>query len=99
MKLLKLSLCLFSSVDKKSQYFRHKFCLSSAFTLLSLFSHSPILKMDATCSSETPVAFRQTTRRYIPEDRTLRKQCCENPKCCTFFSLLLPTLGKVSCSF
>jgi hypothetical protein len=26
--------------------------------------------MEATCSSETPVDFQQTTRRYIPEDNT-----------------------------
>jgi hypothetical protein len=31
-----------------------------------------ILKMEATCSSETSVDFQQTTRRYIPEDTTSR---------------------------
>jgi hypothetical protein len=29
----------------------------------------------ATCSSETSVDFQRTTRRYIPEDRTLDKEC------------------------
>jgi hypothetical protein len=28
--------------------------------------------MEAICSSETPVDFQRTTRRYIPADRTLR---------------------------
>jgi hypothetical protein len=28
--------------------------------------------MEAICSSETSVYFQQTTRRYIPEDRTLQ---------------------------
>jgi hypothetical protein len=32
--------------------------------------------MEATCSSETPVDFQQTTRRYIPEARTLRFLTC-----------------------
>jgi hypothetical protein len=34
--------------------------------------------MEATCSSETSVDFQRTTRRYIPEDRTLRNRLCEN---------------------
>jgi hypothetical protein len=29
-----------------------------------------VMKIEATCSSETSVAFQQTTRRYIPDDRT-----------------------------
>jgi hypothetical protein len=28
--------------------------------------------MEATCSSETSVDFQRTTRRYVPEDRTLQ---------------------------
>jgi hypothetical protein len=36
--------------------------------------------MEATCSSETPVDFQQTTRRYTPEDRTLHNHCSENLK-------------------
>jgi hypothetical protein len=32
------------------------------------------------CSSETLVDFQQTTRRYVPEDRTLHKNRCENLK-------------------
>jgi hypothetical protein len=29
------------------------------------------VKIEAMCSSETPVDFQRTARRYIPEDRTL----------------------------
>jgi hypothetical protein len=31
-------------------------------------------------SSKTPVDFQRTTRRYIPEDRTLHNHRCENLK-------------------
>jgi hypothetical protein len=41
---------------------------------------SSTLKMKATCSSETSVHFQRTTRRYIPEDRTLHNYRCENLK-------------------
>jgi hypothetical protein len=34
--------------------------------------------MDATCSFETSIDFQQTTRRYIPADRTLHNYRCEN---------------------
>jgi hypothetical protein len=33
---------------------------------------SSILKMEATCSSETSVGFQQTTRRCIPDGRILQ---------------------------
>jgi hypothetical protein len=36
--------------------------------------------MKGTCSSEKSVDFQQTTRRYIPEDRTLHNHRCENLK-------------------
>jgi hypothetical protein len=36
--------------------------------------------MKATCSSETTVDFQRATRRYHPEDRTLRNHRCENLK-------------------
>jgi hypothetical protein len=38
------------------------------------------LKMEATCSRETSVDFRLTTRHYIPEHRTLHNHRCENLK-------------------
>jgi hypothetical protein len=37
----------------------------------SCLAYSLRLKMEATCSSETSNDFQRTTRRYIPEDRTL----------------------------
>jgi hypothetical protein len=39
--------------------------------LVSCLAYSSTLKMEATCSSETSVDFQRTTRRYIPEVRTL----------------------------
>jgi hypothetical protein len=42
-----------------------------AFTLLSCSTYFSTLKMEATCSSRTSIDFQRTTRRYIPEDRTL----------------------------
>jgi hypothetical protein len=37
-------------------------------------AYSSTLKMEVTCSSETSVDFQRTTRRYIPEERTLHNQ-------------------------
>jgi hypothetical protein len=48
------------------------FCLPHALTLVSCAAYSSTLKMEAICSSETS-DFQQTTRLYIPEDRTLQK--------------------------
>jgi hypothetical protein len=38
------------------------------------------LKMEAICSSETPIETKRTTRRYIPEDGSLYNYRCENLK-------------------
>jgi hypothetical protein len=38
--------------------------------LTALVVKSSTLKMEATCSSETPVDFHRTARYYIPKDRT-----------------------------
>jgi hypothetical protein len=35
--------------------------------------------MEVTCSSETQVEFQRTTRRCIPEHRTLHNHRCKNP--------------------
>jgi hypothetical protein len=51
------------------------FFLSHAFTLVSCLVYHSVLKMEATCSSETSVDFQRTTRRNVPEDRTLRVPC------------------------
>jgi hypothetical protein len=45
--------------------------LPPAFTLVSCLAYSSTLKMEATSSSEKSVDFERTTRRYIPEHRTL----------------------------
>jgi hypothetical protein len=45
---------------------------------------SSTLKMEAICSSETPVVTQQTTRRYIPKDDTLHNHRCENLKSYVF---------------
>jgi hypothetical protein len=58
-----------------------------AFTLVSYMAFSA-LKMEATCSSETSVDFKQTRRRYIPEDRTAHSHRCEN----LWFSIILFSL-------
>jgi hypothetical protein len=45
----------------------------TCFTLVSWLACYLTLKMEATCSSESSVDFQRTTRRYIPEDKTLHK--------------------------
>jgi hypothetical protein len=42
------------------------------------------VKLEAVCSSETSVDFQRTTRRYIPEDRTLHEHRCENRRSYTY---------------
>jgi hypothetical protein len=36
------------------------------------------MSLPSSCSSETLVDSQRTTRRHIPEDRTLRNHRCEN---------------------
>jgi hypothetical protein len=48
--------------------------------LVSCLTCSSMLKMKASCSSETSVDFRRTIWRYIPEGRTLHNRRCENLK-------------------
>jgi hypothetical protein len=43
--------------------------------------------MEATGSSETSADIQRTTRRYIPEDRTLHNDRCENFKSYMFLSV------------
>jgi hypothetical protein len=50
-------------------------------------AYSSTLMMEATCSSETLVDLQRTTRRSIPEGKTLHNLNCENPKFC---NLTLP---------
>lgn len=54
--------------------FSSKLCRISsapAFTLVSCFAYSSILKMEAISYSEAPVEFRRTALCYIPEDRAI----------------------------
>jgi hypothetical protein len=44
--------------------------------------------MEATCSYGTWVDFQRTTQRYIPEDRTLHNDRCENLKSYTGHALI-----------
>jgi hypothetical protein len=60
------------------------------------------LKLEATCSHETAVDFQQTTRRYIPEDKTVHNHRCENLIPYLFnnvaqFRLLLEEITKNYC--
>jgi hypothetical protein len=54
--------------------FRQRWIRKSSFCL----ADSSTLKMEVTYSSETSVDFQRTTRRYIPEERTLHNHRCEN---------------------
>jgi hypothetical protein len=55
--------------------------LATSSTLVSFLAFSSNMKM-VICSTETLVDFQQTTWRYIPEDKTLHNNHCENPKSC-----------------
>jgi hypothetical protein len=60
-----------------------KFCYKYKFHTTRRFiskTYSSTLRIEATCSPETSVDFQRTTRRYIPEDRTLHNHRCENLK-------------------
>jgi hypothetical protein len=75
-------------------------CLPNDFTLVSCTTYSSILKIKATCSSETSVDFQQSTRCYIPEDITLHNHRCENLKSLltwspVYFAQLLPLRAMV----
>jgi hypothetical protein len=71
---------LFIDTFDDSRSYTDRLCLSPAFTLVSCLAYSSTLKMEATCSSETSVAFQLTARRHIPEDITLHNHRCENLK-------------------
>jgi hypothetical protein len=54
--------------------------------LNSCWAYSSALKVEATCSSETPVDFQRTTRRHLAEDTTLHNHRCDNLRSCIIFS-------------
>jgi hypothetical protein len=45
--------------------------LAACFMLVFYASYFLTLKLEAICSFETSVEFDRTTRRFIPEDKTL----------------------------
>jgi hypothetical protein len=49
---------------------------------------SCLANIEATCSSESSVDSHRTTRRYIPEDRTLHNHRYENLNSCTLYYVL-----------
>jgi hypothetical protein len=57
--------------------------------MISCLAYSSTLKIQATCYSETSVDFQRTTRRYIPNDRTLLNHFCENLKSYIFSNQLV----------
>jgi hypothetical protein len=54
--------------------------LKAGGKLVSCLAYSSILKMKATCSSETSVDFQRTLWCCIPEDKALHGRCSENHK-------------------
>jgi hypothetical protein len=68
--------------------------LVTCFPLDSCLASS-ILKMEATCSSETSVEFQRTTRHCIPEDRPLQNHRCENLRSFTEESLMCSATSPV----
>jgi hypothetical protein len=54
-----------------------------AFTLVSCLTYFSTVQIEATCSSEKSVDFQRTTRRYIPQGRTLNKPCRHIPTAIT----------------
>jgi hypothetical protein len=71
--------------------------LATCFTLVSCSASSSALKMEAICSFESYVDFHRTTRRCIPEDRTLLNHRCENIKSYTVgYLFYVYAIGGVS---
>jgi hypothetical protein len=73
---------VFTAVFMKSSFFweitpcsplkdNRRFGGTCRLYVVSCLAYSSTLKMEETCSSETSVDFQQTTRRYVPEYRTL----------------------------
>jgi hypothetical protein len=93
---------------------RSRALLATCFMLVSCLSYSSTLKMEATCSSETSVEFKLTTRRYIPEARTLQTIRCPSAElritpwqhmgigdmvsCIASLGSHAPSLEKAACS-
>jgi hypothetical protein len=57
---------------KSTCYLRGNISPNPACHLLSSLAYSSILKIEATCSSETSIEFQRIARRYTPEDGILQ---------------------------
>jgi hypothetical protein len=53
----------------KADIFHRNMSGATFFALVSFLASSPILKIEAMCSSETSAGFQHTTRCHFPEDR------------------------------
>jgi hypothetical protein len=54
--------------------------LATSSMLVSCLDYFSTLKMDEICSPEMSVDFHRTVLYYIPEDRSLHRNHCENLK-------------------
>jgi hypothetical protein len=52
-------------------YIKRRMIFATCFELVSCLAYTSTLKMEATCFSETSVAFQRTTRRYILKNVTV----------------------------
>jgi hypothetical protein len=80
-------------VEEQSKQEASMSCLLHASFLLGLFL---ILEEGAKVSCETAFHFHQTTRNYIPEDRTLYNYRCVHLKCCHISWLVTSRFFRMS---
>jgi hypothetical protein len=66
-------------------------------TLVSCFAYSSTLKMKAILPTETSIHFQPSTRRYIPEDRTLLNHRCEKLRAYTLRAVLSADVKLPEC--
>jgi hypothetical protein len=67
---------------RAKEYAKSKALLATYFRMVACLAYSSNLKIDATFSSETSVESQRTTRRYIPEHKTLHNRRCESLRSC-----------------
>jgi hypothetical protein len=77
---------------------KHSPMPATCFMLVYSLAYHSALQIEATCSSETSVNFQRTTRRYIPEGRTLYNHRCENLNSYKAFGTIWRSNGKLHAS-